>query len=696
MKPSAHTALAVAALAALLACRTPPPASPATSASAAAPAVPAKASIDPTILDRSVNPCDDFYRFACGGWLQHFTLPPDKSVYARSFTVIDDRNLIVLREIAEGDAAGKLDPADQYPDKVGDFWTACMDEAGTEQHGLSDLKDAWARIDSVKDATSLAAELGDLHRMDITPAFEIGSEQDPKDATQEIGIVAQGGLSLPDRDYYLKTDAATVQIQEAFRAHVTRMLELAGESSAQAGAEAAAVYDLEKTIAGSHWSRVQMRDPNLIYHRVDLAGLQKLAPRFDWHAYLLRLGHPGVTTFDATTPRSLEQLNDLLVQVPIDTWRAYLRWKLLSSMAGVRALPKAFTDERFAFTSKAFTGAKELEPRWKHCVRTTGRMLGEALGQAFVRRTFGAEGKTRSRELITGIEAAMKRDLDAITWMDDPTRRAAHEKLDRVDNKVGYPDQWRNYDSLQVDRTSFFRSLLAANAFEVNRDLSKIGKPVDRTEWLMPPQMVNAYYNPSMNEIVFPAGILQPPFFGRAAPDALNYGAIGMVMGHELTHGFDDEGREYDAVGNLRSWWTPAVSTEFDRRAACVADQYDGYTAVGDVKLNGKLTLGENIADLGGIKLAHAAWVASRQGKPPEPGTAGFTPDQTFFLAFAQSWCQVVRPELARMYAATDPHSPPQWRVNGPLSNLEPFRQAFSCPEGSPMVRSGAKRCDLW
>jgi endothelin-converting enzyme/putative endopeptidase len=695
MTPRTHVLLGIALAALLAACRTPPPASAATGSSAAAQAVPASAGIDPTILDRGVNPCDDFYRFACGGWIAHFTLPPDKSAYGRSFSVIDDRNLVVLREIAEADAAGKLDPADRYPDKVGAFWTACMDEAGTEQHGLSDLKDAWARIDSIRDPTSLAAELGDLHRMNVTPAFDVGSEQDPTDATRVIGIIAQGGLSLPDRDYYLKTDPASAQIQDTYRAHVTRMLELAGEPAAQAGAEANAVFELEKTIAGSQWSRVQMRDPKLIYHPVDLAGLQKLAPRFDWNAYLKQLGHPGLTTFDVTTPRSLEQLDGLLVQVPLDTWRAYFRWKLLSSMASARALPRAFTDERFAFTSKAFTGAKELELRWKHCVRTTGRMLGEALGQAFVRRTFGAEGKTRSRELITGIEAAMASDLDAIPWMDDPTRRAAHEKLDHVVNKVGYPDRWRNYDSLEVDRTSFFRNLLAANAFEVNRDLAKIGKPVDRTEWGMPPQTVNAYYDPSMNEIVFPAGILQPPFFGRAAPDELNYGAIGMVMGHELTHGFDDQGRQYDALGNLRDWWTPAVSQQFDERAACVADQFDGYTAVGDVKLNGKLTLGENIADLGGIKLSHAAWMASRQGKP-STGMAGFTPEQAFFLAFAQSWCEVVRPELARMYAATDPHSPPQWRVNGPLSNLDAFRKAFSCSEGSPMVRSGAKQCVLW
>jgi putative endopeptidase len=693
MRPfSARTISTLVLLASAAACRTPPapPATPATAEPGP------QSGIDASILDRRVSPCDDFYRFACGGWLAHVTLPPDKSSYSRSFTVIDERNLAALRDIAEADAAGHRDPADRYPDKVGDFWGACMDEAATEQHGLADLQAAWARIDAVHDLASLATELGDLHRMGISPAFEIGSEQDARDATQEIGVVVQGGLSLPDRDYYLKTDAASVALQAAYRAHGVTMLQLTAGPADRVTAEAGAIFDLERALAGAHWTRVEMRDPQRIYNRVDLPGLEKLAPRLDWRRYLVALGHPDLRAFDTTTPRALEELNTLLGQAPLETWRAYFRWKLLSAMAGTRALPKAFTDQRFAFTSKAFTGAKALEPRWKHCVRTTGDVLGEALGQAFVRRTFGEEGKARSRELIAQVEAAMGRDLDTVDWMDAATRRAAHDKLAHVMNKVGYPDRWRDYGALQVDRGSLFRSVLAANAFEVNRQLSKIGKPVDRGEWEMPPQAVNAYYDPALNEIVFPAGILQPPFFARSGPDAENYGAIGMVMGHELTHGFDDQGRQYDALGNLRDWWTPASAQEFERRAACVARQYDGYTTAGDVHLNGKLTLGENIADLGGLALAHAAYVASRGGKPPEPPQAGFTADQAFFLSFAQSWCTVRRPELARMYATVDPHSPPRWRVNGPLSNLPAFREAFSCPAGSPMVRSGGDRCALW
>ena len=684
--------LALAALVAV-ACKSPSSSGP---AAAADPAQPAATGIDPAIIDARVKPCDDFYAYACGGWLESFTLPPDKATWTRSFTQIHERNQVLLRRLAEAQASGQFHAEDRYAKKVGDFYAACMDEPGIEARGAGELREVWAEVDRVTDAASLARVLGSLHRRGLFALFLVGSDQDAKDATQVIGVVVQGGLTLPDRDYYLESDPRSASLQQAYREHVAQMLALAGQPAAEAAREAEVVYGLERALAEGHWTRVELRDPQKTYHRVELAGLQAAVPRFDWKAYLAALGKPGLTTFSTTTPQFLARLQELLGTTPPESWRSYLRWRILSELAGVRALPKAFVDARFDFTSKHFTGAKELEPRWKHCLHATDGALGEAIGQAYVRRHFGEEGKASTVALVAAVEDAMARDLDGLAWMDGETRGRAREKLHRVVNKVGYPAVWRRYDALEVDRGSFLRSVLAADAFEVARDLSKIGEPLDRSEWHMSPPTVNAYYNPPMNEMVFPAGILQPPFFTRGAPDAVNYGAIGMVVGHELTHGFDDQGRQFDASGNLADWWTPAVSAEFDRRAACVARQFDGYLAVDDVKVNGKLTLGENIADLGGLKLAFSAYRASRAGKPAEAPVAGFTPEQAFFLGYAQAWCTAIRPEQARLRAATDPHAPPRWRVNGPLSNLAEFAQAFACPAGSPMVRSGAERCEVW
>ncbi|HTT71158.1 MAG TPA: M13 family metallopeptidase [Anaeromyxobacteraceae bacterium] len=674
---------------ALAACRTGAPARGG-DPGAQAPVVPG---IDPSIMDPSVKPCDDFYAYACGGWLKTFKLPPDKPAYNRSFTAIDERNLELLRALAEQDAAGHLDPADRYPDKVGDYWAACMDEEGIEARGTRDLMAAFAAIDEVKDLPSLARGLARLHRAGVFPAFRIDSTQDARDATQIIGEVAQGGLSLPDRDYYLKDDPAAQGIQKAYRSHLTRMLVLAGLPADEAARQTEAIYALERSMASAQWTRVEMRDPERTYNRLNLAGLEKAVPHFPWAIYLSDIGHADLSAFTTTTPPYLDRLEELFDSTPPETWRAYLRWRLLATMASQRALPRAFTQERFEFFSKNFTGAKELEPRWKHCVRSTEGALGFALGQAYARRYFGEDGKEKTKAIVSGIESAMRNDLAEVAWMDQPTRRMALAKLERIVNKVGYPDEWRNYDRLQVDRSSFFQSVLGANAFEVNRDLDKIGKPLDRGEWLMVPPQVNAYYDPQLNEMVFPAGILQPPFFTRGAPDAVNYGAIGVVVGHELTHGFDDQGRQYDALGNLKDWWTPSVGAEFDRRTACVVKQYDGYSAVDDLKVNGKLTLGENIADLGGVRLSYAAYRAARAHEAP---VAGFTPEQAFFVAYAQAWCTATRPELLRLRTATDPHSPERWRVDGPLSNLPDFAKAFSCPEGSGMVRPAAERCAVW
>ncbi|BDG06947.1 M13 family metallopeptidase [Anaeromyxobacter paludicola] len=679
---------AAALCAALLtACRTGAP----------APAKPAEAAplgIDPSIVDRGVSPCDDFYAYACGGWIAKTEIPADKPSWSRGFFELRERNLKELRAIADDEAAGRAAPEDRFADKVGAYYASCMDEPAVEAHGLAELKAEWARLGAVKDPESLLRELARLHRAGVFAAFQLGSQQDARDASQVIAVVSQGGLGLPDRDYYLSTDPRSQEILKQYRAHVARMFALAGRAPTEAEKAAGEVLALETALAGSHYTRTELRDPKRVYNRVDLPGLEKLAPQVDWRRYLAGVGHPGVTAINVTTPRNVEEVGRLVKQASPARWRTYLEWNLLAKATGYRALPKAFVDERFAFSSAAFTGAKELEARWKRCVSLTDGALGEALGEAYVRRHFGPEGKAATTRLVSEIEQSMGQDLAGLAWMDPPTRAQANAKLGKVFNKVGYPDKWRDYARLEVRRGRWLDNALAAEAFEVNRELDKVGKPLDRGEWYMSPPTVNAYYEPALNEMVFPAGILRPPFFTLGAPAAVNYGAIGVVVGHELTHGFDDEGRRYDAEGNLRDWWSPTVDKEFDRRAECVAKQYEAYEPLPGVHLNGHLTLGENIADLGGAKLSYAAHRRALGQRGDAPDASGFTPDQQFFLGFAQSWCQKSRDPYVRMLVTVDPHSPPRFRVNGPLSNLPEFQKAWSCPAGAKMVR--AERCEVW
>jgi putative endopeptidase len=681
-------ALSVAFLAALAACRKGPP--PSRAEDAPAPA------LEEAALDRTVSPCADFFGFACGGWLAKTEIPPDRSWWHRGFGELQQRNERQLRRVLEDVSAGRLADV-RFGEKLGAYWASCMDEGRVEARGLAELRDEWARIDAVPDRAALADVLARLHGGGIQAPFPMFADQDAKDATQVVLTIVQGGLSLPDRDFYLLEDEKKAAVRADHAAHLRRMLALAGVAPDRAEADAAAVERLERAFAETHWTQTEAREPARVYNRVDRAGLERLAPAVPWARFFAGLRHPELAAVNVTTPRYVERVGRLFEEAPLGDWKAYLRWHLLAGMADARAVPQAFVEERFRFASKAFSGAKELRPRWKHCVAATDEALGFALGEAYVRRHFGAEGKERTARLVGEIQKAMERDVERLPWMDDATKAGARRKIATLVNKVGYPDAGRDYGPLEVTRGSFFENVLAAARYETSRQLGKVGKPLDRGEWFMTPPTVNAYYNPALNEMVFPAGILQPPFFNRAAPETVNYGAIGMVVGHELTHGFDDQGRKYDALGNLADWWSPEVATEFDRRAACVARQYAGYESVPGVKLNGELTLGENIADLGGVKLAYAAMRAARQGAGGgEAPVLGFSPEQQFFLGYAQSWCAKYREEELRLRAVTDPHSPARFRVNGPLSNLPEFAAAFSCAEGTPMARPAAERCEVW
>jgi len=650
-----------------------------------------QAGVDPEALDRSVDPCTDFYEFACGGWAARTSIPPDRPAWSRSFSEITERNLASLRESLEADAAGHFEPGDEEARKLGDFYATCMDEEKAETSSAETLREEFATIEAITDRERLARAVARLHLRDVTALFVFRVQQDLKDATEVIGAADQGGLGLPERDYYLKHDAKTVELRRRYGDHVTRMLELAGEAHRVAAKHAETVMRIETALARGSMPVVERRDPYKVYHRIDRRGLGREAPGFPWNAYFVELGYPDITAINVAVPGFFAQLNRVLTTTRIADLRAYLRWHLLNASA--RALGARFVDEDFRFTS-ALTGAERLLPRWKRCVGATDQTLGEALAKPFVRRTFGVADRARARTMIEAIEQGFDANLAGLSWMDAETRGRALEKAAQITNKSGFPDRWRDYGILEIDRTSYLANLLRGAIFESRRQLDEIGRPVDRTEWRITPPTVNAYYNPSLNEIVFPAGILQPPFFMAAAPDPVNYGAIGMVMGHELTHGFDDQGRKFDGYGNLRDWWTPAVAEAFTDRAACLVRQFDAYVAVGDQHVNGKLTLGENIADQGGLKLAYTAYRGTRGSATITAQTGTFTAEQQFFISFAQSWCTKRRPDLERLLANIDPHSPPRDRVNGAAANLEAFAPAFSCPAGSPMAPP--TRCAVW
>ena len=637
-------------------------------------------------LDRSVDPCTDFFTYACGNWLKKNPIPPDKTSWSLGSKLDDDNRALLRQILEEAAAAGPADPAQK---KIGDYYSACMDEKTIEAAGSTPLKASLDRIIGMRSKRDIARVAASMPSQSIL--FDFESDQDFKDSTQVIAEVDQDGLGLPDRDYYVKTDAKSVELRQAYLVHVQKMFELLGDSPGVAANEAQSVMRIETALANGSLTQVERRDPKLLYHKMTREQLEALAPAFQWKEYFSETSQPEVQSLNVAAPEFFKAMNAVLEREDLESWKAYLRWHLVNANAPY--LSAAFVNADFDFFGKTLSGAQELEPRWKRCVSYTDNHLGEALGQAYVQRAFSPEAKRRAQEMVKEIEQAMERDIQSLSWMSPETKQKALEKLHAVANKIGYPDKWRDYTALTIARDDEMGNVLRARTFEFNRRLGKIGKPVDRGEWGMTPPTVNAYYNPQINDINFPAGILQPPFFDPSADDAPNYGDMGATIGHELTHGFDDEGRQFDAQGNLRDWWTTVDGKQFEQRASCVSDQYSQYVAVDDIKINGQLTMGENVADLGGLMLAYMAWQDETRGKKLDP-IDGLTPDQRFFIGYGQGWCSNTRDETKRMYATIDPHSPDKYRANGVVSNSPEFQQAFKCKAGSPMVREN--RCRVW
>jgi len=647
-----------------------------------------RSGIDLAAMDQAADPCNDFYQYACGAWIKNHPAPPDQPYYGR-FHELQDRNNAILRDILE-EAAKNGASAEQK--KIGDYYASCMAETEINARGKAPLAPDLQRVDAIKDKNDIPAVVGHLQTVGTKTFFGFGAQPDFKDATQYMLIFAQGGLGLPDRDYYLKDDANAQSLRSGYQAHISKMLQLGGETAAKADADAKAVLQIETALAKAALDRVSRRNPTNIYHKMPREEVKKLMPSFNMSQFLERAEAPPGESANVSEPEFLKAVDHIVASTALPDLKSYMRWHVVHAQAAL--LPKPFVDENFAFYGKTLTGAQEQTPRWKRCVEATDGDLGEALGKVYVERTFGEEGKTRTLEMVKAIEGAMASDINGIDWMTADTRRAAQLKLQAVANKIGYPDKWRDYSTLRIVRGDAYGNSQRANTFAYRWQMAKIGKPVDKTEWLMTPPTVNAYYNPLENNINFPAGILQPPFFIKAADDAVNFGAAAAVVGHELTHGFDDQGRRFDAQGNLRDWWTEADGKAFDERALCIDKQYSGYTAVDDIKLNGKLTLGENVADNGGLRLAWMALNELMKTKPLPAKADGLSPQQRFFVGWGQMWCENRSDEIARLHAKTNPHSPGRYRTNGVVSNMPEFAAAFSCSAPAKMVQQPV--CRVW
>jgi endothelin-converting enzyme/putative endopeptidase len=641
------------------------------------------------MLDKDVDPCTDFYAYACSKWQAQNPIPSDRSVWGR-FNELQQRGEYIVRDILERSAIDRTGRPESVK-KIGDYYATCMDESAIEKAGAKPLDPDLQSIAAIRSKDELPKEIVRLHREGMDVLFGFDSDSDFKNASQMIAEVDQGGLGMPDRDYYFKDDPKSVELRKKYVEHVAKMFTLLGDDDAKAAAEAKAVMDIETGLAKGSLDQTTRRDPQKIYHKLTNKDLAALSPAFNWNVYFEGVGAPRFDALNVTEPDFFKNMQDVIGAHSLDDWKTYLRFHIIHASAPY--LPKAFVSENFGFYSKTLQGTKELRPRWKRCVGYTDADLGDAVGQVYVRQTFGAEGKERTLAMVKNLEAALGADIQSVTWMGAETKAQAMVKLHAITNRIGYTDKWRDYSALEIVHGDALGNSQRANQNDLQRRLDKIGKPLDKRDWPYPPMTVNATYDPTQNNITFPAGILQPPFYDNQADDALNFGGIGAVIGHELTHGFDDQGSQFDAEGNLRDWWTADDKKQFEQRTGCIRDQYSNFVAVDDLKLNGKLTLGENAADNGGLRIAYMALLNTLAGKEPAP-IDGLSAKQRFFMGWANVWCQNRTDAMARMLVNMDPHSPGKNRVNGTVSNMPEFREAYHCAANAPMVNQNA--CRVW
>ncbi|MBK6424825.1 MAG: M13 family metallopeptidase [Blastocatellia bacterium] len=679
---------------ATLLCLTPTAASASGTGGAAQPEPPtaAGAGFDITGMDTTCKPCDDFNRFANGGWLVKNAIPAEYPSWG-TFNQLRDRNLDALKSILE-EAAQASAPKGTSEQKIGDFFASAMDVKLIDELGAKPLEGEFKRIAAISDAASLQDAIAHLHMIGVGATFEGGSIPDFKNSTMTVYAVGQSGLGLPDRDYYVNDDERSKKIRDEYVAHLTKMFGLIGDDAATSAANAKTVMEFETRLAGGSLKNTELRDPAASYHMMTLAERKALTPTFSWERYESAIGLKSGASINVAHPKFIQEVDAMMKSVPLDAWKTYLRWMVVNSFADTLSTP--FVDQNFAFRGAVLTGAKQQQPRWKKAVQATSGMLGEPLGEVYVKKYFPAESKRRMKEMVANLKAALREDLEKLEWMQDATRKAALAKLDSFTDKIGYPDKWKDYSTLEIERGPYVTNVMRGRMWGYKDDLAKVGKAVDRTEWGMTPQTVNASYNPLNNDITFPAGILQSPFFMAEADDAVNYGAIGAVIGHEITHGFDDQGRQFDAKGNLTDWWTEADGKNFEGRAKCIVDQYSEFTIDGGKKVNGELVQGEAIADIGGLKIAYAAYKRSLKGKPEPKPIDGYTHEQRFFLGYARVWAAQARPEFEQLQVNTNVHALPRFRLVGTLANMPEFHAAFGCKDGDKMVRGNANRCVIW